>query len=287
MKTPLILKVATRAQTGRSASRRLRKVNRIPAILYGKHSAPEKLSIEAPEFTRLLKTVAGRALLIELTRDDKPEKALSFLQEIQRDPMTDRYLHIDLHEVKADEKFEIRVPVRVVGESTGVKNQSGVLEIASHVLRVKCLPKDLPEAIEVDVTPLEVGHTIKVGELKPIDGVVILEDKGQPVVSCVEPVAEVVVETPVAEIPAEGEAVAPVGVEGAEAAPAGDAKAAPAGDAKAAPIAGDKRAAAPAAGDKKAGAPAAGDKKAAVPAAWDKKGAAPAAGAKPAAPAKK
>ena len=77
MKTPLTLKVAPRAQTGRSASRRLRKVNRIPAILYGKHSAPEKLSIEVPEFTKLLKSVAGRSLLIELNREDKPDKALS------------------------------------------------------------------------------------------------------------------------------------------------------------------------------------------------------------------
>ena len=121
MKTPLILKVATRAQTGRSASRRLRKVNRIPAILYGKHSDPEKLSVEVPEFTKLLKSVAGRALLIELDREDKPEKALSFLQEIQRDPITDRFLHVDLHEVKAEEKFEIRVPVHLVGESFGVQ----------------------------------------------------------------------------------------------------------------------------------------------------------------------
>jgi large subunit ribosomal protein L25 len=264
MKTPLILKVATRAQTGRSASRRLRKVNRIPAILYGKHSDPEKLSVEVPEFTRLLKTVAGRALLIQLDREDKPEKPLSFLQEIQRDPITDRYLHVDLHEVKPDEKFEIRVPVHVVGESFGVKNQNGVLEIASHVLRVRCLPKDLPEAIEVDVSALNVGQTIKLGELKPIDGVVFMDDKGQPVVACVEPVAEVVQEAPVAEAAAEGAAVAPA---------AGDAAAAPAGDAKAAP-AGEAKAAAP--GDKKAPAPA-----------GDKKAAAPAAGGKPAAPAKK
>jgi large subunit ribosomal protein L25 len=271
MKTPLILKVATRAQTGRSASRRLRKVNRIPAILYGKHSDPEKLSVEVPEFTRLLKSVAGRALLIELARDDKAEKALSFLQEVQRDPITDRFLHVDLHEVKAEEKFEIRVPVHVVGEAFGVKNQSGVLEIASHVLRVRCLAKDLPEAIEVDVTALNVGETIKVGELKPVDGVMFLDDKGQPVVACVEPVAEIVQEAPVAAATAEGAAAAPA---------AGDAAAAPAGDAKAAP-AGDAKAAAP--GDKKAAAPA-GDKKPAAPA-GDKKAAAPA--AKPAAPGKK
>jgi large subunit ribosomal protein L25 len=260
MKTPLTLKVATRAQTGRSASRRLRKVNRIPAILYGKHSDPEKLSIEVPEFTRLLKSVAGRTLLIELNREDKAEKALSFLQEIQRDPITDRYLHVDLHEVKADEKFEIRVPVRVVGESFGVKNQSGVLEIATHMLRIRCLPGDLPEAIEIDVTNLNVGQTIKVGEMKAVSGVTFLDDKGQPVVACVEPVAEIVQEVVAAAVPAEGAAAAPADG-AAAAAPAADGKAAPAGDAKA-----------PAAGTK----PAAGAKPAA-----------PAAGAKPAAPAKK
>jgi len=261
MKNPLILKVATRAQTGRSASRRLRKVNRIPAILYGKHSDPEKLSIEVPEFTKLLKMVAGRSLLIELNREDKAEKALSFLQEIQRDPITDRYLHVDLHEVKPDEKFEIRVPVRVTGESFGVKNQSGVLEIATHVLRIRCLPADLPEAIEIDVTALNVGQTFKVGELKAVPGVTFLDDKGQPVVACVEPVAEIVQEVVAAAAPVEGAAPA---AEGAAAAPAADGKAAPAGDAKA-PAAGAKPGAAPA-GDKKA---------------------APAAGAKPAAPAKK
>jgi len=283
MKTPLTLKVATRAQTGRSASRRLRKGNCIPAILYGKHTDPEKLSIDGPEFTRLLKTVAGRALLIELSRDDKPDKALSFLQEIQRDPMTDRYLHVDLHEVKAEEKFEIRVPVRVTGESFGVKNQSGVLEIASHLLRIRCLPKDLPESIEVDVTPLNVGQTIKIGELKPVPGVTFLDDKGQPVVSCVEPVAEIVQEVVAAEVPVEGVAVP--GAEGAVA-PGAEGAAAPApGDAKAAAAAPDvdKRgaAAAPAAGAKPAGL-AAGAK-----AALGAKPAAAAPGAKPGAPFKK
>jgi large subunit ribosomal protein L25 len=265
MKNPLTLKVATRAQTGRSASRRLRKVNRIPAILYGKHSTPEKLSIEVPEFTRLLKSVGGRALLIELARDDKSDKALSFLQEIQRDPITDRYLHVDLHEVKADEKFEIRVPVRVVGESFGVKNQSGVLEIASHSLRIRCLPKDLPEAIEVDVTALNVGQTIKIGEMKPVDGVSFLDDAGQPVVACVEPVAEIVQEVVATAAPADGTAAAPAA--GDAAAPAADAKAAPAGEAKAAAGA-------------KPGAPAAKPAAGAKPAGM-------AAGAKPAAPAKK
>jgi large subunit ribosomal protein L25 len=253
MKQQFELNVTTRAQTGRSASRRLRKANSIPAILYGKHTSPEKLAVDTPEFVRLLKTVAGRAVLIELQRKDKPEKALSFLQEVQRDPLTDKYLHIDLQEVKADEKMEIRVPVAVTGESFGVKNQSGVLEIASHNIRIRCLPKDLPAVIEVDVSELKVGETIKIGELKAINGVDYLDSKGQPVVSCVEPVAEIVQEVVAAAVPAEGAAAPVAGAPGAVA-PAGGAAAPAAGDAKAP--------AAPAAGDKK-GAPAAGDKKAA------------------------
>jgi large subunit ribosomal protein L25 len=259
------LNVVSRAQTGRSASRRLRKANRVPAILYGKHTKPESLSIEGAEFIRLLKSVGDRAVLVELERTDKADKALSFLQEVQRDPITDKYLHVDLQEVKANEKFEIRVPVHVVGESFGVKNQSGVLEMNSHQLRIRVLPKDLPEAISVDVTELKVGETIKVGSLKPVSGVEFLDAKGQPIVSCVEPVAEIVQE--VAATPAAGAAAPGAAPAEGAAAPAGDAKAAPAaGDAKAAPAAGAKAGAAPAAGAKAA---------------------APAAGAKPAAPAKK
>jgi large subunit ribosomal protein L25 len=231
------LKVAPRAQTGRSASRRLRKANQIPAVLYGKHSSPESLAIDGPELTRLIKAISGASALIALEGGSKSESPLAFLQEIQRDPITDRFVHVDLHEVKADERFEIRVRVRLVGESFGVKNQSGVLETPTFALRIRCLPKDLPAYIEVDVTELKVGETIHVGELKAIAGVSFLDDKNQPVVSCVEPVAEVVTET-AAPAAAEGDAAA------AAAPAAGAAGAALAGDAKAA--------AAPAAGDAKA-----------------------------------
>ncbi|HEY0966658.1 MAG TPA: 50S ribosomal protein L25 [Opitutaceae bacterium] len=249
MKNQLSLNVAPRAQTGRSASRRLRKVNQIPAILYGKHSNPEKLAVDVPEFTRLLKTVKGRSLVIELTRKDKAEKALSFLQEIQRDPITDRFLHVDLQEIKADEKFEIRVPLQILGEAYGVKQQNGVLEIATQQVRIRCLPKDLPEAIVIDVSELKVGETIKVGQLKAIAGVEYRDLPGQPVVACVE-IAEEVVETPVA----------------AAATPAAGAAAPAAGAAAAPAAAGAAAAAAPAAGAKPGAAPAAGAKPAAAPA---------------------
>lgn len=217
-----ILNTKARNQKGRSASRRLRKANCIPAILYGKHTKPEGLAIETPEFTRLLKAVDGRAVLVELAIEGRGDKALSFLQEVQRDPITDRFLHVDFQEVKADEKIEIDVPVRAKGESIGVKSQNGVLEILAHDLRVRCFPKDLPAIIEVDVTELEVGEVIKVSELPAIEGVAFLDHKGRPVISCVEPVEEVVSATPAAAAAATPDAAAGAAAPAA----AGDAKAA-------------------------------------------------------------
>jgi large subunit ribosomal protein L25 len=249
------LTVTSRTGTGRSASRRLRKAEKIPAILYGKHTSPETLAVAAPEFVKLLKEISGRAALIELKRD-AGTTALSFLQEVQRDPITDKYLHLDLQEVKENEKMIISVRLSVIGEAYGVKTEGGILETASHRLRIRCLPKDLPAFIEVDITELKVGETIHISELKALPGVEYMDDKNQAVVICVAPPEEEVAATP---------------------------------DAAAAPAAGAAGAAAPAAGAAGAAAPAAGAAgAAAAPAAGAKPGAAPAAGAKPAAaPAKK
>ena len=246
------LTVTSREGTGRSASRRLRKAEKIPAILYGKHTKPENLAVAVPEFVKLLKEISGRAALIELKRD-AGATALSFLQEIQRDPITDRYLHVDLQEVKENEKMTIHVTIHVSGEAYGVKTEGGILETTSHRLRIRCLPKDLPAFIEVNVAELKVGETIHVSELKPIPGVEFLDDKNQTVVLCVEPPAE-----EVAAVVAPVEGAAPVA--GAAAPAAGDAAAAPAAGAKP----GDAKAAAPAKGDAKAAAPAAGAKPAAA-----------------------
>jgi large subunit ribosomal protein L25 len=245
------LTVTTREGTGRSASRRLRKAEKIPAILYGKHTKPETLAVNAPEFTKLLKEIAGRAALVELKRDTGAS-ALSFLQEIQRDPITDRYLHVDLQEVKENEKMVISVSVRVTGEAYGVKTEGGVLDTATKRLRIRTLPKDLPEFIEVDVTALKMGEAIHVSDLKKIAGVEFLDDPQQAVVLCVAPPEEEVAATPAAAAaaaPAEGAAAAPAAAGAAAAPAAGDAKAAaaPAKDAKAAAApAKDAKAAAPA-----------------------------------------
>ena len=183
MSTTTELKVNLREQTGRSASRRLRKINQIPAILYGKGSEPIKLAVDVPTFTKLLKSIAGRKTIIEL-KSDGDVSSLSFLQEVQRDPITDRYLHADFQGINPNEKFEVEVPVVIRGEAFGVKTQGGLLEIAAHSVRVRCFAKDLPGAIEVDVTELKTDETIKVGGLPVIEGVEYRDPVGQAVIAC-------------------------------------------------------------------------------------------------------
>lgn len=184
MSTSTSLKVSTREDTGRSASRRLRKINQIPAILYGKHTDPVKLSVDNRDFIKLVRQISGRKTIIELEREGS-EKALSFLQEVQRDPITDRFLHADFQEIHADEKFEVEVPVVVKGSSVGVRMHNGVLEIASHSVRVRCLAKDLPGAIEVDISELDVEDSIKVGGLPALEGVEYRDPASQAVISIV------------------------------------------------------------------------------------------------------
>ncbi|TVR55980.1 MAG: 50S ribosomal protein L25 [Puniceicoccaceae bacterium] len=180
----LKLTVLDREGSGRGISRRLRASGRIPAILYGKISQPQSLAIDAKEIGLLLKEVGDSTAIIEIEQDGR-EPRLSVLQEVQRDPMTDRILHVDLHEVSASEKINVSVAVHTKGEAVGVKIDGGVLEIVAHEIQVRCLPKDLPSHIEVDVSSLRVGHTIHIGELPAIEGVEVLDDEEQPVVSCV------------------------------------------------------------------------------------------------------
>ena len=182
MSTSTILKVTQREETGRSASRRLRRANQIPAILYGKHTDPVKLTIDAREFTKMLISISGRKTIIELEGEGR-DKSLSFLQEVQRDPIKDIFLHADFREIRADETFEVEVPIVVKGEAIGVKMQNGILEIATHTVKVRCLAKDLPGAIEIDVTNINVEETVKISGLPQLEGVEYRDPASQAVIS--------------------------------------------------------------------------------------------------------
>jgi large subunit ribosomal protein L25 len=236
------LKAYPRAQVQRAEVTKLRRAGRVPATIYGRLAKPQNLEVNSKEFADLLHHSASENLLVDLSvENDARSKRLALVQEIQHHPLDGKVLHVDFHEVAENEKVTVQVPVETSGEAAGVKVGGGVLEHVLFKLKVRCLPKDLPEQIIIDVTPLEIGKSIHLGDIKAPEGVEILGDKHITVVAVSAPRAEEVVATDAA-APAAGdvEMTKEKKEEGAEAGKAGE-KAPAKGDAKAA-AAGDKKA---------------------------------------------
>jgi len=175
----------------RAGSKKLRASGRIPAVIYGGTGKPQNLELSAKEFGDLIHHSVSENLLLDLVvKDDARPKRLALLQEVQHHPLSQGVVHVDFHEVSETEKVTINVPVETTGEAAGVKNSGGVLEHVLFKLKVRALPKDLPEQIIVDVTALEINRAIHIGEIQAPAGVEILGDKHVPVVSVKPPRAE-------------------------------------------------------------------------------------------------
>jgi large subunit ribosomal protein L25 len=168
MKT-LVLRVARREELGRGPSKRLRREGFIPAVVYGK-SGVEHLRVASDVFREMMRERGDRAALIELNIDDRSKK-ISLLQEIVRDFCSDHFQHIDFKEIDENEEMVAILPVHLKGEAHGVKNEGGVIEFTTHAVEVRCLPKNLPDAVELDISELKVGQSVHVQELPTIEGV--------------------------------------------------------------------------------------------------------------------
>jgi large subunit ribosomal protein L25 len=185
------LKAYPRTQTRRGGVKKLRGSGRVPAIIYGRQAKPQNLEVSAKEFEDLIHHSVSENLLVDLSvENDARAKRLALVQEIQHHPLDGKVLHVDFHEVAENEKVTIHVPVETVGEAAGVKNGGGVLEHIMFKLKVRCLPKDLPEQIVIDVSHLELGKAVHLGEVKVPEGVEIIGDKSIPVVSVALPRSE-------------------------------------------------------------------------------------------------
>ncbi len=163
--------------------------------------------------------MSGIATLIEVHEDGR-DAVWSIIKEVQRNPMTDAFLHIDFHEIERGKPMQASISVRLVGDSIGVKTEDGLLEMRAHEVEVRCLPRYLPEVIEIDVSGLHVGQSVHVNEIEVPEGVEFLDDPSKLIVACVgraeeeepeeveEEIAEGVVEgeTPVTEESAEKKA---------------------------------------------------------------------------------
>jgi len=185
------LKAYPRTQSRRGGSKKLRAAGRVPAVIYGRQAQPQNLEVSAREISDLIHHAASENVLVDLSvENDARAKRLALVQEVQHHPLEGDVLHVDFHEVTEDEKVVIQVPLETVGEAAGVKNSGGVLEHVVFKLRVRALPKDLPEQIVVDVSHLELGKSIHLGDIQPPAGVEILGDKHISVISVAIPRTE-------------------------------------------------------------------------------------------------
>ncbi len=203
------LKVSAREHRGKGAARKLRAAGQVPGVMYGEGKDSQPVQLDAAMFDRMMRTGAHHRLLDVTVDDGTSVKAL--VREIQIHPVSRAVEHVDLQRVSMQKRIHVEVRVVLVGKPEGVRNQGGILEHNLREVEVECLPGDIPEEIEIDVSHLQVGQALHISDLRR-EGVTIL---GHP-------------ETTVATVslPAAEKSTAEVEAEAAEAAAAAEGEAA-------------------------------------------------------------
>jgi large subunit ribosomal protein L25 len=215
------LKAEARPGSGKGVARKLRAAGKVPGVVYGRGMDPVPVAVERLALARAFKTDSGRNVLIDL--EIGTETHLTLARELQRDPVRGTLLHVDFLKIARDVAIEVDVPIHITGESPGVK-EGGVIEHHLWNVRVSCLPGNVPERLDADVSAMVIGDMLRVGDLRVPDGVTILTDTVEAVLGVVVPQILKVEE----EVPAEEAALAE-GEEAPEAAE-GEAPAEPAAE---------------------------------------------------------
>jgi large subunit ribosomal protein L25 len=185
------LNARVRKTTGNSPARSLRREGRIPAVLYGPKTEPVLLSIDSKEFEKIVKkTTIGSVLLNLQIQNGKTESHPAMVKELQTHPVTQRFLHVDFYEVDMQRKIKVMVPVVVRGKAKGIE-EGGLLQIVCREIEVLCLPTEIPEAFEVDVSDLDIGDAIHLEDIQTVGDIEIVEETNVTVVTVLAPKVEV------------------------------------------------------------------------------------------------
>lgn len=168
MSQKFVFDAETRKDLGRSASRCLRRSEKVPAVIYGAGKAPESITLEHDKLIHALEHEAVYSSILDIKIDGKVQQAV--LKDLQRHAYKPKILHVDFLRVDAKTELHVHVPLHFTGESPAVK-QGGVMTHLLNEVEVVCLPKDLPEYITVDVSNLQLDHTVHLSELTLPEGV--------------------------------------------------------------------------------------------------------------------
>jgi large subunit ribosomal protein L25 len=207
MAEEIVLNAKGRSDRGKNAARRLRREGLIPAVVYGGKGETVAVAVDPKSLQKVLRSEAGRNAILKLDIADQGATN-AILKGWQVDPIKENFLHADFYRIAMDVAIRVTVPVVTKGEARGVKVDGGILEVILREIEVECLPGDIPERIEVDVTDLGINGAVRISELPANEKVKILEAADQVVVHVVS-VKEEAAPTPGAAPAAEGEAAAP------------------------------------------------------------------------------
>jgi len=201
------LKVVSREEGTKGKLKDMRFEGLVPGIVYGLGKKPTMIKLNEREFRKLMHKAGSENAIITLAIEGagaaQAGQKTVILKEVQKDPIAGSLIHVDFQEISLTEKLKIKVPVVALGDAIGVTQQGGVLEMVLRDIEVECLPTDIPEKIEVDITSLAIGKAIYVKDLHVSEKIKILNPAELPVISVSVPAAEI--ETPKAEEAAAGE----------------------------------------------------------------------------------
>ncbi len=191
MQKNMIIEAEKREGRGKNNSRRARRDGRIPAVLYGGGTDTMPLLVDPKAVEAVLHSGSGENTLFTMKVASEGELQGKFMiKDHQVDPVSDRLLHADFLRIALDKTIRVEVAIRTVGVARGVKLQGGILEHPMREVEVECLPQDIPEHIEVDITELDLGKSYRVSDLKVAPAVKILTDPTMPVIAVVAPTVE-------------------------------------------------------------------------------------------------
>jgi large subunit ribosomal protein L25 len=162
-----------RASRGKNEARRTRVSGLIPAVVYGAFKDPVAVSVNPKDVTRILRSKTGHNSIFDVEIAGI-ERTPVIVADEQYDPIKGNLLHIDLRRIDLTRKLRLSIPVHVTGEPKGVKQQGGVLDVVTRAIEIECVPDDIPNQFDIDVTELMIGSAIRVGELPVKEGIRIL-----------------------------------------------------------------------------------------------------------------
>ncbi|UCF57882.1 MAG: 50S ribosomal protein L25/general stress protein Ctc [Deltaproteobacteria bacterium] len=173
-----VLNARTRQSKGKGAARKLRRNKQIPAIFYGPNREPLMLAMDYPELEGIIKQSAGENIILDLKvqSDGGTQTWNAILKDLQVDPIKDTYLHVDFYEISMDKEITVPVPIHLVNTPLGVE-EGGILQHVRRELNVSCLPDKLIEALEVDVSQLQIGDSVHIRDIALPEGITCLDEE--------------------------------------------------------------------------------------------------------------